>query len=319
MIILGAGLAGCVAAHLFPGANILEACTAKDVINSHKALLRFRTDALSKITGVPFRKVRVYKSVFFQDAHYLSEVPIPLMNMYARKVTGAISDRSISNLAPVDRWVAPPNLHEILVDRIASQIDFSWPVTTVSKILLSDGKGRGIDRREDAVISTIPLPVILKAADMEQDHRAFSFMRAPIFVSRYGVDNCDVFQTIYFPFEGMSVYRASITGNLLIVESMGIPAMEELATVRHAFGLSSGSCVLQEGQITSQQYGKIVPLPEDARHAILLRLTREKGVYSLGRFACWRNLLLDDLPADAEKIRALMRMTDYEATLRSLK
>ncbi len=71
-----------------------------------------------------------------------------------------------------------------------------------------------------------------------------------------------------------------------------------------------------ESEVDIQRYGKISPLPAQQRQALLLRLTREFGVYSLGRFATWRNLLLDDLPQDAERIRALLRMSAYERELR---
>lgn len=315
MIILGAGLAGCIAAHLFPGSKILEAGSADKVIGAHKALLRFRSDALSKITGVPFRRVKVHKAVVSEGKYYLSEVPPYLQNWYSRKVTGAIADRSISNLAPVDRWIAPDNFHEQLVDRIVESIQFSWPVETVSPILICQfGAGVGIDRTDEPVLSTIPLPAMLKAARMEQDHLAF--VRAPIHVQRKRVKRCDVHQTVYFPDPNLNVYRASITSNLLIMECVkGLPEVTDIEAVLWAFGLSGSDLEPVMSEISMQQYGKIVPLQDDARHAILLRLSREMNVYSFGRFGTWRNLLLDDLPADAEKIRMLMRMSDYEATL----
>jgi hypothetical protein len=54
--------------------------------------------------------------------------------------------------------------------------------------------------------------------------------------------------------------------------------------------------------------GKIVPLPADRRKALLMALTVEHGVFSLGRYACWRNLLLDDVFEDYFKLRSIMAL-----------
>jgi hypothetical protein len=58
------------------------------------------------------------------------------------------------------------------------------------------------------------MPIAL-ALGIETD---LEFQRAPIHVARYRVPKCAVYQTVYFPRPETSVYRASITGDLLIVE-----------------------------------------------------------------------------------------------------
>lgn len=311
MIILGAGLAGCIAGHLFPGSQILEA-GGRETVGAHKALLRFRSDAISRITGIPFRRVKVYKSVVMEGHHYLSETPIHLQNLYSMKVIGRLSDRSISDLTPVERWIAPEDFHAQLIGQ--SLVEFDWPVSSISNIaILRDGDGSGIDRTDEPILSTIPLPITLKLAELEIG-AVPKFERAPIFVTRYRVPNCDVHQTSYFPGPEMGgIYRASITGDLLIVESRDAFAGERLTTICDAFGIKAH--YVTELESSSQSYGKILPLPIEQRQALLLRLTQERNLYSLGRFAVWRNLLLDDLPEDAEKIRALIRMTTYQRAL----
>ena len=59
-LIVGAGLAGCIAAHLFRDKQVFEISEREDM-ESHKAVLRFRSDELSNILGVPFKKVKVQK------------------------------------------------------------------------------------------------------------------------------------------------------------------------------------------------------------------------------------------------------------------
>ena len=60
MNIIGAGLTGCLAAYAFKDAVIHEYLKEPRV---HKAVLRFRTDEVSKLTGIPFKKVLVHKAV----------------------------------------------------------------------------------------------------------------------------------------------------------------------------------------------------------------------------------------------------------------
>jgi hypothetical protein len=39
----------------------------------------------------------------------------------------------------------------------------------------------------------------------------------------------------------------------------------------------------------------------------LFRLTHERNIYSLGRFATWRNILLDDVVDDIAAIKKLLK------------
>lgn len=60
-----------------------------------------------------------------------------------------------------------------------------------------------------------------------------------------------------------------------------------------------------------QKYGKIVNVPAARRRSLLRKLTERGGVYSLGRFATWRNVLLDDVANDIEVIRRLIDSDSY--------
>lgn len=321
MIILGAGLAGCIAGHLFPGSLLLEAGKPEDV-GQHKALLRFRSDAISRITGIPFRKVRVHKRINYNGSS--STDSIRLSNHYSLKVTGHITDRSIGSLESVDRWIAPDDFHAQMIRRL--NVQFNWRLKTASKVLLMAEENPGQehnssvdcwDREGNQVISTIPLQAMLKAIG-QWEQFPMRLERQPIYVQRAKIHNCDVFQTIYFPGAETDVYRASITGDTFIMESIhSEPTDKDWDLVCEAFGIDPDS--LDIGVTTQQRFGKILPLPDDERHAILMRITQDANIYSMGRYACWRNLLLDDLPADAEKIRGMMRMTEYQRKLESVR
>lgn len=326
MIIIGAGLAGCIAAHLFPGSRILEA-GSKESVGAHKALLRFRSEDISKITGIPFRKVRVTKRVSWYGESFGGELPIYITNAYSRKVTGRLVERSIGSLESVDRWIAPDDFHAQLAARLP--IEYDMLIEELSSMVLwregfraapRDVPVQGIDRRYVSVLSTVPLPVMLKMTRLDEEYKTLKFERAPIKVLRGRVRDCDLFQTVYFPDKRLNVYRASITGDLLIVESInGLADVSDLDAVREAFGLRAADVAWIELPTVqhTQSYGKITPLATELRQAILLRLSHEFNVFSLGRFATWRNLLLDDLPRDADRIRGLMRMSEYERRLES--
>jgi hypothetical protein len=288
--IIGAGLAGLIAASAWPRAQIVEASAEPRAM--HKALLRFRGESVSALTGIPFRRVQVRKSIWFNNAHRPAN--IRLANLYTRKILGApYGDRSIWNLDAVDRFIGPETLYEQLIEMHAPRIFWSTPF---------DFEGY-VERREKSeyVVSTAPMPVTLRSLGLAQ-HADLAFTRAPITVARFRVPKADLFQTVYFPTEQHSVYRASITKDLLIVEHAGDAERGDwFEQVLMAFGLDQAEFI----DTGSQSYGKILPLPEAARKQLLFQLTQERGIFSLGRFATWRNILLDDVVQDITRIKAL--------------
>lgn len=285
--IIGAGLAGLIAAHAWPRATILEASPQPTA--NHRALLRFRTDAVARLTGIEFRQVRVHKGIVI-DGEFV-QPSIRAANLYARKVLGRVKgDRSIWNLEPVDRYVAPDTLYEQLV--VAASDRICWG----TKADFHFGKA-------DKVVSTAPLPITLRAVGIEP---AVEFRRAGIRVLRWTVPGVDLFQTIYFPGDETPVYRASFTGNTLIAELVGntiADALDTLIDLGEAFGVDV-TAAESLGEV-KQTYGKIEPISDAARKDFLFRLTHEHGIYSLGRFATWRNILLDDVVDDISVIKRL--------------
>lgn len=286
--IIGAGLAGLIAAHAWPRATILEASPQPTA--NHRALLRFRTDAVARLTGIEFRQVRVHKGIVMGNEF----VPpsIRAANLYARKVLGHVKgDRSIWNLAPVDRFIAPDTLYEQLV--VAASDRIVWG--TKATFQMNDTAHK--------VVSTAPLPVTLRAVGIEP---AVEFRRAGIRVVRWTVPGVDLFQTIYFPGDETPVYRASFTGSTLIAELVGGDEVDEvdvLIDLGAAFGVDVMSA--ESLGAVKQTYGKIEPISDAARKDFLFRLTHEHGIYSLGRFATWRNILLDDVVDDIAVIKRL--------------
>lgn len=297
--IVGAGLTGLLAAHAWPRMAVMEAAPAPRA--AHHALLRFRTDAVSHLTGIPFRKVRVRKGIWSRGEYVTPN--IGLANRYSLKLTGTLQgDRSIWNVEAADRYIAPRDFYEQLVDAVGSRVRWGTAVN-----LAESSPWR------QAIISTIPLPVTLHQLGAKTPH---AFTRAPIIVDRFRVPQSDVFQTVYFPDPETPVYRASITGDLLIVESTASPKHDELDAVWDAMQLQEAHKI----DSVTQEYGKIAPIADDAaRRATLLSLTRDHGIYSLGRFATWRNILLDDVVGDISVIKGMMRSDGYAHRLAEVK
>ena len=284
--IVGAGLAGLIAAHAWPQALVLESAPRPRA--GHRALLRFRSEAVGRLTGIEFRRVTVRKGLWAEGEFRAPS--IRWANLYAQKVLGdgrLVGDRSIWKLDTVERFIAPDNLYEQLIESVGSRIH--WNTNAAF------GTGQ-------VLVSTAPLPVVLRALDIAAP---VDFPRASIRVTRWKVPGADVFQTVYFPERCLGVYRASITGDTLIAESVAPLDEGDTDELERAFGIRMEDCELLEA--VEQKFGKIAPVDDAVRKQLLFRLTHEHNIYSLGRFATWRNLLLDDVVDDVTAIKKLLR------------
>ena len=300
MIILGAGLSGLICAALNAQAQVYERNPSDFV--SHRAVLRFRDDKIARALGLTFRKVTVRKAIWF---HGKEVVPTPrIANLYSQKVRSVIAENSIWNIAHSERFIAPDDLHQILADICGDRVH--WDTDITSKMLRDL-----LDR--SSIISTIPILFLLKLLGIET---SLTFNYQSITVYRYRVPGCDVFQTVYYPDPEQGIYRATLTGDLLTVESSG--GNEHFAEVGLAFGIDS-KLFMSATAPHRQSFGKIAPVDDGARKALLHRLTQEFGVYSLGRFAVWRNILLDDVFEDIASIRRMITQSHYDNTLEMTK
>lgn len=293
-VIVGAGLAGLIAAHAWPGTPVLEA--APNPAASHRALLRFRSDAVARLTGIEFKQVRVRKGIWTDDEGFC-QPRIDLANMYSMKCNGRfLPDRSIWNLDPVDRFIAPDDFYDQLVANVGARVRWGEKVDYPAM--------RGIGH----VVSTAPLPEVLK--QLQYVH-GLAFARQPITVYRFHLPDADLYQTVYFPGPETSMYRASITGHTLIVEFAGGPPNDTddwEDCVCCAFGLGEPQDVLSaKMEEVLQRFGKIAPVDDAIRRRLLFQLSHDHHIFSLGRFATWRNLLLDDVVGDIDVIKRLIR------------
>jgi len=312
MIIYGAGLAGLLAGNMMRSFNPMIKEAQKSLPNNHGALLRFRSDKVETATAVPFRKVRVKKAI----KHYGEIITTPnlmLSNMYSQKVTGSVLDRSINNLDDVDRYIAPWHL----INEMAKNCSIEYE--------------RKLDRRSleelrewephRPIISTLPMPVLMKIVGWGEIP---DFPKQKIWTQKVKImdPDCQVCQTIYYPDPLIKHYRVSLIGDTLISEftekpdtNIGVHAMDVLS---EDFGIRSYK--IDDMKESEQEYGKIMPIDDRIRKEFIFQMTNKYNIYSVGRFATWRQLLLDDVVDDLKVVEQFIRGgTDYARWVHSQK
>lgn len=292
--IFGAGLSGLIAARM-----LAEQCPTvyelkEDVPNNHKAVLRFRSSIVGDVTNIPFKAVNVIKGVH-QSANAVADAV-----GYSLKVSGRLEDRSVLNLEPARRYVAPTDF----IARLASTADIQFGVDF-------EKWSHNLTRLHGPIISTLPMPYMMDL---------FKWEHKPEFRSREGWTARGTIReqyastmnaTLYNPGKG-SWYRATINGPDLIIEGMGLNydnPLEILRALNLSYTMLEGN---DERRLTCHpaKYQKISDLtPDEAESAkrFVMWLSEEHGIYSLGRFALWRpKLLLDDVVNDVRVIRRLI-------------
>ena len=293
MRILGAGLAGCLAGMLNQRFTICEP-KRYDEMNKHKAVLRFRSPDIGEAIGIPFEKIEVYKGIWHNDKSV--ELAPRYINLYSRKVSDKVMARSITNIETTTRWVAPDDIHDILLDILNNRIDYGCEIDD-----LYSG--------DDIKISTLPLFVTAKKLGYD-----FSVVNnnKKINVSRFRIPDCDIYQTYYYTDPTVHMYRATITKDILIIESCWEVEEHDITVAKRSFGLHG---VLLETLVHNyeQSNGKISPIDDRNRRELLYNLTTDHNIYSLGRFATWKNVVLDDVYHDILTIKKFMLHDKYEA------
>jgi hypothetical protein len=298
-IILGAGMAGLLAAATqFQNAEIYEA-QSKESLKKHTALLRFRSSAIGDALGIEFKKVIVHKAIWFGGKFHR---PDPMLaNMYSQKAIGAIQDRSIWNIETCERYIAPGDFHEQLIKRCESRINFDCNMSC-ENVFHEFGC---------PVISTLPMPILANIAGINKADLP-EFTSSKIFVKRWKIKDCNTYQTIYFPTPGLPLYRASITGAILTAEYT-CESEDDDDCIFEAFAIDTSKIQALDSQ--QQQLGKISPIDNNWRKQFMFDMSHNHQIYSLGRFATWRQILLDDVLKDISIIKKLINSSNYDSKM----
>jgi hypothetical protein len=306
--IVGAGMAGLLAANtLHAKTRVVE--SQNDLPNNHSAVLRFRSNSIGDILGIPFKRVKMTKG-------YLPwKNPIADSLAYSYKTVGEYrSDRSIisTGIETHERFIAPENLIELMAQRI-DKINYRH---------FHNFKGN-----DSPTISTIPMPHLMKQLDYPVKDIEFKNSHGFNLIVR--LHNTDAYTSLYLPNPEHPVNRVSITGNLLIAEySYPKETLHEVQRImdngdpeQEAKGVAAMLGIRPPfasfPMFKLQRFSKIVPIDNDVRKAFIAWATDQYQIYSFGRYATWRpGLLLDDLIQDIRYIgRWLNEENNYSVRL----
>tara|TARA_R110000744_G_C19371578_1_gene562714 strand:- start:16120 stop:17010 length:891 start_codon:yes stop_codon:yes gene_type:complete len=294
MIIIGSGMSGMLAAHYFRHLEPVILEKQSELPNNHKALLRFRSEVVSDLTGIPFKKVNVQKMISFECAQ-LKQSNIFLNNMYSLKVTGSLRQRSIGNLEDCERYIAP----EDFIGKLSKGLDIKYN-QDVSLI------GFKIP-----VISTMPVYALAEKLGYELSVKLES---SEIFTTVIDLSvNSDVYQTVYYPSHKSAFYRISITGGKVIAESKfgksdDVMRKHLLHHLKMDFGIETEA---NNFKVNYQKYGKLIECEGQQVKQFLGWATRNHNIYSLGRWGTHRQILMDDVVKDIKQIDKLMNSNGY--------
>jgi hypothetical protein len=325
--IIGAGMAGLVAANMLRRHDVEIIERGEKLPHNHTALLRFRTTAVSDATGIPFQRETVHKGLW--DGEKVVNTPtIAHLNRYSAIVTnGELHNRSIFNLASAERWVAPVDFVDLMARNL--KIEFNRDFSRISHICY-----------DEPVISTVAMPFMMKMFGWP-DPPDFKYL--PVWTLRATIFRpiSNICQTLYNTELEVPWYRATIHGQQLTLEFMHEPSFvngitgplmlakqaidmffnhKQIAVLSSEDGVAGWiatngfvSAHITDIQPNKIPIGKIRPIEEKVRKAFMIWLTDKYNIYSLGRFACWRNILLDDVVQDVKRIEAMIEAgTTYE-------
>lgn len=303
--ILGAGMAGLLAANMMRRKKPLVVEAKADLPDLHKAVLRFRNTSVSDVTGIPFEKIRVDKSMMTERG-FVNQPTVFDANNYSLKATGGLENRSVWNLEKSQRYLAPDNFVELMAS--STKINFGI------KIGLGDLKS--FKEEGDLTISTIPMPIMMGIVGWDS-FIDFKANCKPIWVLRATLKRplSKIHQTIYNTDISTAWYRGSIhRGDLMIecdVDPTTISDYVVESFIKCLCNLPMKEVVLTEPTCHMQPLGKILSIDEQQRKDFIWHLTQEYNIYSLGRFATWRNLLLDSIVSDVRVIEKLSGTSHY--------
>ena len=335
--ILGLGISGIIAKNYF-GRDSTGYERTPLIRKNNLAVMRTDDERIGQMLGIALQKIKVRKAVCWGGKLVQGKPSITAANLYSLKVNGMIGDRSILTVDSndvVDRYLFDQSeirmptenclfnhtlVSVSLPDRFLN-FDMAPEIKegTISDTGVDIKKFFSVSYGYDTCISTLPMPMLLRILKISKFDHLFNSEK--IYVSRITVlPKCGAYQTIYFPESRTPVYRATLEGSLLIIESIGYaPDKEDVEFVLHMFGMNRKH-IESVFSTVEQKMGKISSLDDTVRKSILLYITNHYNIYSLGRYALWKpSVKIRQTIDDVIKIKQLISIDaerrQYESKL----
>lgn len=275
-------MAGLLAANMLRRREPIIYEMQRSLPHNHSAVLRFRSNLVGEVLGIPFKKVRVIKSVLPWRN------PVADSMAYSHKVVGEYrTDRSVlPGTEVVDRWIAPPDL----IERMAAGVNIKYETDF------------DVTRERTKVISTIPMPNMMLLMGY-QPMPTFGYVTGRNIRAR--LHKTEAYASVSVPDPTVDFSRVSVTGNELIIEmNHGIIRPNCGPVVSEALYYLGISTDVSDVEVLEQRYQKIAPIDEIERRKFIFWCSSVMGrAFSLGRYACWRpGLLMDDIVKDVRLI-----------------
>lgn len=293
MIVVGAGMAGLLAAGILRNEceHVFEA--QERLPNNHSAVLRFRSSVVGDALNIRFKEVQAVKAV----QPWMN--PVADAMRYSLKTNGTATLRSVltAESKPVKRYIAPPDMIDQMAKRVSATFTF--------------GVKADIKSLSGPVISTIPMPALMEALDWPGEVPEFRSVEGCNYGAKF--EGADAYCSVYVPKPSSWIARVSLTGDELVAEVYGEsdlgepPAAIVMEGAKYLGLLGRTSDRMGPAWMRKQKYAKILPIDEGLRREFIMWASREHNVHSLGRYATWRpGLLLDDVVNDVRVIQRIV-------------
>lgn len=298
IVIIGSGISGLIMYRLISSLNpkIYDAKKIKTALQNHQTLLRIRDPELSSILGCDLKEIKVDKNIYYRF-DITNKCNIKINNLYSLKVCGELNNKSIQNTDTCKRYLIEN------FNLIEQKINSSYELFNIKDKELFFRTDKGIKKvKYDYCISTIPLPILLNIInykiESKFEHKAIYTLKCKLNIKS------NVYQTIYIPEFRYPVYRASLHGDTLIMESL-LPINDKCKEFcLDLFGLNN-NFLKQEKEYYSE-FGKLISIDDEERLATICMLTNEYNIFSLGRFAIWKSIRIDNVIKDAKQIKKMI-------------
>lgn len=318
ILIIGSGIAGVIAQRYLSNhdVEVFDKGTGADAFKNHYALLRMRDKTLAQLIGVTLEEITVYKSYALNGSLFTKQ-NITANNLYSIKTHNSIEERSLKDCGIFKRYLFNGKVQAQNVNSNVELIKIIEGISGKNVAIFRTNQEEKLLIEYDYLISTIPMPIILKAANIKHNIK-FNSEMINIYIAKLNIYST-VHQTIYFPESEDLPYRITIQNKKIIVESIDeIDEMYEVEEIIHKYFGINYAMYSEWTQVT--QVGKLRPIDSNKRKALMVELNK-LNIYSLGRNAIWKSIRADHLIGDIEKIKHFIEVSEehrnYENNINS--